>query len=252
MVPCAEPKSCMKVKQPCRFTYRQVTVEDKGDSTLITDPTKKKKHDDSWPAPLRACACFRETVSWPQMKVTPHQKQNKCSKKVPGSLRGLEVECCSFLFSLRETQTKTRTLLNSSAMRIPKRHTGTDVHRRTSPNGPSLLLGRQDKSSLRICCRPYMQSSRDHSHFDNEITRTLPKLSNIKRTCRWYIWQTSHLSFACKIPIRSPPLKTSKHGASMWSEGSWWNQHEPTWIMKCSCVSGDLLTSMQSSCFELS
>ena len=91
-----------------------------------------------------------------------------------------------------------------------------------------------------------MQSSRDHSHFDNKITRTLPKLSNIKRTCRWYIWQTSHLSFACKIPIRSPPLKTSKHGASMWSEGSWWNQHEPTWIMKCCCASGDLPTSMHS------
>ena len=72
----------------------------------------------------------------------PTKNKTNGSKKVPGSLRGLEVECCSFLFSVREIQTKKKTLLNSSAMRIPKRHTGADVHRRTSPNGPSLLRGR--------------------------------------------------------------------------------------------------------------
>jgi len=36
----------------------------------------------------------------------PTKNKTNGSKKVPGSLRGLEVECCSFLFSVRETQTK--------------------------------------------------------------------------------------------------------------------------------------------------
>lgn len=92
MVPCAEPKSCMKVKQPCRFTYRQVTVEDKGDSTLITEPqspAKKKNmmtHDQRRCAPAHVFGRLFHDLKWTSL---PTKNKTNGSKKVPGSLKGV-------------------------------------------------------------------------------------------------------------------------------------------------------------------
>lgn len=68
----------------------------------------KKKHDDSWPAPLRACACFRETVSWPQMKVTPHPPKTKqmVAKKFLAAWGGWRWNVVVFCFQFEKPKQK--------------------------------------------------------------------------------------------------------------------------------------------------